>query len=330
MRSVRSAGSVWLPFWFSARVLCVRVRSRSRGIRAPPPLPRLVWRAHFARPWCWALVGPFHSVHAPPRFLPRSRAPFGLFCFLFLCLFPSLGGGAPGPVSPLPGLGLCAPRGVGLRVRGVSALGGGLEWRGAACVPFPRSVRLGGQWSWGSPCLGPSLCLPWAGNKVGVLDVPLVMEGVAPIPFRFLLACCFWARSVCRPCAQARVYLSLGVPAGAGCRGVEASPASASFPGAVLLAGGGGITATTSGGVGAGVSVACGSVGGVGGTGGIAPWLPSALSGGGGPWPSAQPPSRRRRIPSWCTRSAGVVGQPAAGGLVWRGGGGGGGGRGGP
>ena len=37
MRSVRSAGSVRLPFWYSPRVLCVCVRSRSRGVRAPPP-----------------------------------------------------------------------------------------------------------------------------------------------------------------------------------------------------------------------------------------------------------------------------------------------------
>ena len=59
------------------------------------------------------------------------------------------------------------------------------------------------------------------------------------------------------------------------------------------------------------------------GSGGISPWLPSSLSGGGGPRPSAHPPSRRRRITSRCTRSAGVVGLPAAGGPAWRGGGGG-------
>ena len=36
MRSVLSAGSVRLPFWYSPRVLCRCVRSRSRGVRAPP------------------------------------------------------------------------------------------------------------------------------------------------------------------------------------------------------------------------------------------------------------------------------------------------------
>ena len=39
MRSVRSAGSVRLPFWYSPRVLCVCVRSHSRGVRALPPSP---------------------------------------------------------------------------------------------------------------------------------------------------------------------------------------------------------------------------------------------------------------------------------------------------
>ena len=52
MRSVRSAGSVRLPFWYSPRVLCVCVRSRPRDVRAPPLLPRLVWRAHCARSRC--------------------------------------------------------------------------------------------------------------------------------------------------------------------------------------------------------------------------------------------------------------------------------------
>ena len=78
IQSVRSAGSVQLPFWFSPRVLCVCVRSRSLGVRAPPPLPGLVWCAHLTRSWCWALVGPFHAVRAPPPVVPRSRAPFGL------------------------------------------------------------------------------------------------------------------------------------------------------------------------------------------------------------------------------------------------------------
>ena len=90
MRSVRSAGSVRLPFWYSPRVLCVCVRPRSRGVRSPPPSPLLVWRAHLARSRCWALVGPYHAVRAPPLVLPRSRAPFGLLG----------GGGGPVPFPP--------------------------------------------------------------------------------------------------------------------------------------------------------------------------------------------------------------------------------------
>ena len=89
IRSVRSAGSVRLPFWFSPRVPCACMRSRSRGVRPPPP-PRLVWRAHLARSRCWVLVGPFHAVCAPPRVLLRSRAPFGLLW----------GGGDPFPFPP--------------------------------------------------------------------------------------------------------------------------------------------------------------------------------------------------------------------------------------
>ena len=89
-RSVRSACLVRLPFWLSPRALCVCVRSRSRGVRSPPP--SVVWRAHLARSRHWALVGPFHVVRAPPRVLPRSLALSGV-----------LGGGQSGPSSPLPG-----------------------------------------------------------------------------------------------------------------------------------------------------------------------------------------------------------------------------------
>ena len=95
-RSVRSASSVRLPFWYSPRALCVCVRSHSRGVRFPPPW--VVWRAHLARSRHWALVGPFHVVRAPQRVLPRSLAPSGV-----------LGGGRSGPGSPLP---CCGCRGV--------------------------------------------------------------------------------------------------------------------------------------------------------------------------------------------------------------------------
>ena len=95
MPSVRSACSVRLPFWWSPRVLFVCVRSRSRGVRSR----WVVWRAHLAWSRHWALVGPFHVFRAPPRVLPRSRAPSGV-----------LGGGRSGPGSPLLGLGLWGRR----------------------------------------------------------------------------------------------------------------------------------------------------------------------------------------------------------------------------
>ena len=89
---------------FPACPLCVCALALSRRPR-PPPLPGLVWRAHLARSRCWALVGPFHAVRAPPRVLPWSRAPFGL-----------LGGGAARSRFRLPGLGLRAPCEVGAGV----------------------------------------------------------------------------------------------------------------------------------------------------------------------------------------------------------------------
>ena len=80
MRSVRSAGSVWLPFCYSLRVLCVCVCACALAASAPPPLPlpSVVWRAHLARSRCFALVGPFHAVRAPLCVLYRSCALFGL------------------------------------------------------------------------------------------------------------------------------------------------------------------------------------------------------------------------------------------------------------
>ena len=137
-QSVRSARSVRLPFWWSPRVPFVCVRSRSRGVR--PPLPWVVWRAHLAWSRHWALVGPFDVVRAPPRVLPRSLAPSGV-----------LGGGRPGPGSPLLGLGLWGWR------QGVP--GGGAfyrcEGRPGSCAPPPPCG-----------CGGPTLS-PWPACPVG-------------------------------------------------------------------------------------------------------------------------------------------------------------------
>ena len=157
-RSVRSACSVRMPFWLSPRALCMCVRSRSRGVRSP--LPWVVWRAHIARSWHWALVGPFHVVHAPPRVLPPSLALSGV-----------PGGRRSGPGSPLLGLGLWGWR------KGVP--GGGAfhccEGRLGSGAPPPPTVRpLGGLlgsaihvlWARACRCGGPTL-FPWSARPVG-------------------------------------------------------------------------------------------------------------------------------------------------------------------
>ena len=113
----------------SPRVLFVCVCALALPPRPLPP--PLVWRAHPARSWRWALVGPFHAVCAPPRVLPRSLALSGV-----------LGGGRPGSGSPLPGLGLCASSRLGLRLRGVPVPGGGVGGGGRA--PRPPLVQPGG------------------------------------------------------------------------------------------------------------------------------------------------------------------------------------------
>ena len=105
MRSVRSAGSVRLPFWFFPRVLCVCVRSRSRSVRAPPAPPRVgVARAPRAVP----VLGAGRAVPLGPC---PSACPAPVPCPVWLAW-----GGAARSGFPLPGLGLRAPRGVGAGV----------------------------------------------------------------------------------------------------------------------------------------------------------------------------------------------------------------------
>ena len=100
MRSVRSAGSVRLPFWFSPRVLCVCVPSRSRGVRAPPP--SLGWCG--ARTSRGTLLGAGRAVSLGS--VPLSVS--GLGPVLRLACF---GGGRPGPVSPYLAWGCALPVG---------------------------------------------------------------------------------------------------------------------------------------------------------------------------------------------------------------------------
>ena len=307
---------------FPACPLCVCALAPTRRPRFPPPLLRLVWRAHLARSLCWALVGPFHSVLAPPRFLLWSRAPFDLLC-CFVFLFFSPLGGAPGPVSPLPGLRLCARRGVGLRVRGVSALGAGV---GGGGQPVCHSAGLCGRGASGAGgCLAsvrPS-AFPDKATKRVFWTLSWPRRAWAPYRSGSCLLAVF-GRGPCGALVRRRGSLVHRGSCGRRRLGRGDGPCSGLPPGYRDPTGRRGDHChCLRGGVGASGPVACGSVGVLGGSGGIASWLPSSLSGGGDLRPSAHPPSRHRRIPSRCTRSAGVLGQPAASQPAWRGGEGG-------
>ena len=240
----------------------VCVCARALAASAPlPPLPGLVWRAHLARSRCWALVGPFHAVRAPPHVLPRSRSRFGLLG----------GGGRPRPVSPLPGLGLRAPCGVGPRVWGVPTPGGG--GRGAACAPSSPVVWPGGAVGRGV-VLPRSVPLPSLGRqRRGCLWRRSGHGGCGPhtAPVRACLLS-LGAVSVASLCAGAGSLVHRGSRGsrrlGAWRRALLRPPP----PGAAVLPGGGGTVPSASGGWGGGAPVAGGSVGGSGGTGGgVAP-----------------------------------------------------------
>ena len=116
--------------------------------RRPLPPPWVVWCAHLARSWHWALVGPFHVVPAPPRVLPRSLAPSGM-----------LGGGRSGPGSSLPGLactpcGGCVPRDWWGAVPGGGWPAGVVRgvWCQALSLPWPP-VLWSGQPGYRDPCV---------------------------------------------------------------------------------------------------------------------------------------------------------------------------------
>ena len=122
------------------RVSFVCVCPRALAASAPPPLPGLVWRAHLAQSRCWALLGPFHSVRAPPRVLPQSGAPFGLLAW-----------GAARSRFPLPGLGLHAPRGLGAGVGSRHQPHSARSWELALRAVGAARGRPGGG---GASCLG--------------------------------------------------------------------------------------------------------------------------------------------------------------------------------
>ena len=290
---------------FPACPLCACALPLPRRPLRPPPPPLVVVAPS---PRAVPVLDPGRAVPCGPC---PSACPASVPCSVWL----ARGGGRPGPVSPLPGLGLCAPCGVALGVWNIPAPGGGLGGVGGGglCAVPPDCAAGGASGAGGRlASVRPSAFPGQATKQVLVPGVALAMEGVAPIPLQFVFACCPRARFVWCP-----VSLLFVVPAAAGIQGVEAGPAPASLRGAAFLPGGGS-SPLPRGGWGPAPPWLAGRWGGWGDRGGVAPWPPFSLSGGGGLRLPTQPPFRRRPIPPWRTRSVGVAGQPRAPGAACR------------
>ena len=242
---------------FPACPLGVRALALSRRPRPPPP--GSVWRAHLARSRCWAPVGPFHAVRAPPRVLPRSRAPFGLLG----------GGGGLVPFPPCLAWGCVPPLGRA-RVSGAfrRQWGGG---RGAACVPSLPEVRPGGPKGRGV-ALPRSVPLPSLGRQQsrchwccsghggsGPHTAPVCVRMLSPGVVRVASLCAGMGSLACRGPHGSRHVGAWGRVA----HGLSCVPPT----GAAALSGGGGTSPLPWGGWRAGALVARGPEGGGGGRG---------------------------------------------------------------
>ena len=313
MRSVRSTGSVRLTFWYSPRVLCVCVHSHSRGLRPPPPPP---CAGVPCAPCVVPVLGAGRAVQRGPC---TSACPASVLCSVWL----ALGGGRPGPVPPLPGLGLCAPLGAGPRVRGVPAPGG--RRGGAACEPSLLEVRPGGPEGRGIalprsdplPSLGrqPSGChwRPSGHGGRGPQTAPVRVRVLSPGVVCVASLCAGAGSLACRGCRGSRRLGAAGT-----CR---TSSAVSPIPGAAALSGGGGTSPLPWGGWRAGVPAARGPEGGSGGRGeggrAVAPHLPP--SGGWPVAPGPDPPSSPAHPPQVHLFGRGRWAAPGAGrGLAGR------------
>ena len=312
MRSLRSAGSVCLPFWYSPRVICV-------CLCAPAPAASVVWHVHLARSRCWALVGPFHAVRAPVRVLPRSRAPFGLLG----------GGGAAQSLFPFTWRGAVrSPWGGSARLGRSSAGGCGGGWGGGLCaVPpncaaggasgaggrlasvrpsaFPgqasKRVSLASLWQWGA----------WPPYRSGQCSLAVPRRGpCGALECWREFACSSWFLREQAAGAWERVLLRPPSRAPRSCRGE------------------GGSTPLPRGGSGPAPPWLAGRWGGVVGQGGGSRRGPPALSLGGAACGSLPgPPFLAGAFPHGVHARSGWRGspmrrlRPAAGRLAWRGGG---------
>ena len=178
MQSVRSAGLVRLLFWYSPRVLCVCVRSRSRGVRALPPSPSR----------CGARTSRGSGAGGWQGRSTRS-VPFRVSCLYPVRCLACLGGGVARSRSPLAWHGLVCPLMGGPARPGRSGAGGGGGRGGRPVCRPPRRRGRGAPRGGGLLYLVPSLCLPWTGTKAGVIGVAQFMEGVASTLLRFVFPC---------------------------------------------------------------------------------------------------------------------------------------------
>ena len=124
-RSGCSSGSPHVPF------VCVCARAPAAPV-SPPPLG------------CVACAPRAVPVLGAGRAVPRGPCPSACPAPVPCSVWRAGEGGRPGPGLPLPGLGLCAPRGVGLRIRGVAVPLGGVGGGGGGPCATPPVCAVGG------------------------------------------------------------------------------------------------------------------------------------------------------------------------------------------
>ena len=249
---------------------------RAVGVRYP--------RAVGAGVWVWG-----------PNTVPLACTPFGG------CVPRGWSGAV-----PLPGLGLCAPRGAGPWHSCAGARPGGGGGVRAPCPPFVRpggACRAGGR----SVSFGPS-AFPGQATKRVSLALFWSWGAWPPISLWFVLARLHWARSVRRPGALPRARLFPAVPVGAGGWGGGAGRAPAPVSG-----GGRADHPPCLGGWGPGSPQLAGRWGGWGG--GVAPQPPCSPSGWrpGAPYPG--PPLVVGALPPGVRVRSRSRGRPGVGGL---------------
>ena len=232
-------------------------------------------------------------VRAPPRVLPPSLAPSGV-----------LGGGRSGPGSPLPGLGLCAPRWAGPW----HFCAGRRVWGGGACAVPPVCAAGGASRAGGrSPSFRPSAlpgqaakrvslasfwsCGAWSPYHSGLCSPAFSVRNLCGILARWRgLACSPWF--LWEPAAGAGGRAVLRLLSRAGGRGtIPPAPGGGGWRPRGLRADGGG------------------------GAGGSRRNLPVPLLGGGPRFPTLPPLLSSAHSPPACASGRGRGAAPGGGGI---------------